>query len=152
MVPFFKRKEVGFKREEKAVLRKIVLAPVDMRISVDDDLVRFVKEKLLSIKEPTGHGRYLKISLLGHEIPFYVLSSEPSLGIIGEETEVELLPEFPRLKGDVYVLEVKTLKPSEKIIIYKGDSILHSEVEENQLKLYILRYKGKASISDIKEG
>ena len=101
---------------------------------------------------PIGKGRYLNISILGHEVPLYVLDSEPSTGLLGDGTEIELLPEMPsRLKGDVYVLEIKTLKPSEKIIIYKGDSILHSEVEENRLKLYILRYKGKASISDIRE-
>jgi len=152
MSPLFRKKTSGFKREVSEPLRRLVLAPVDMEISVDKDFIRVVREKLLKLKEPLGKGRYVSLQLLGHEMSFYILDSEPMEGLLTEDTEITVLPRLPsRLKGDKYQFEFLILKPSDSLIIYEGDHIMKSEVVEDKLKLYILRYQGKASITDIME-
>lgn len=70
----------------------IKLAPVDIRISVDNDFIRFVKDRL--IDRPATRGDTLLIMMLGHSVPFLVVNTRPN-GIvkISPTTEITILSE-----------------------------------------------------------
>jgi transitional endoplasmic reticulum ATPase len=70
----------------------IKLAPIDIRISVDSDFIRFVKDRL--IDRPAARGDTLLIMMLGHSVPFLVVNTRPS-GIvkISPTTEITILSE-----------------------------------------------------------
>jgi transitional endoplasmic reticulum ATPase len=70
----------------------IKLAPVDIRISVDSDFIRFVKDRL--IDRPAARGDTLLIMMLGHSVPFLVVNTKPN-GIvkISPTTEITILSE-----------------------------------------------------------
>jgi transitional endoplasmic reticulum ATPase len=96
----FIRKNCGASINEYVTVRKaeveyalsVKLAPVDIRISVDNDFVRFVKDRL--IDRPCTRGDTLLIMMLGHSVPFMVVSTKPN-GIvkISPTTEVTILAE-----------------------------------------------------------
>ena len=54
----------------------VKLAPVDIRISVDNDFIRFVKDRL--IDRPATRGDTLLIMMLGHSVPFLVVNTRPN--------------------------------------------------------------------------
>ena len=70
----------------------VKLAPVDIRISVDNDFIRFVKDRL--IDRPATRGDTLLIMMLGHSVPFLVVNTRPN-GIvkISPSTEVSIMSE-----------------------------------------------------------
>ena len=70
----------------------IKLAPVDIRISVDSDFIRFVKDRL--IDRPATRGDTLLIMMLGHSVPFLVVNTRPN-GIvkISPTTEISIMSE-----------------------------------------------------------
>ena len=70
----------------------VKLAPVDIRISVDNDFIRFVKDRL--IDRPATRGDTLLIMMLGHSVPFLVINTRPN-GIvkISPSTEVSIMSE-----------------------------------------------------------
>jgi transitional endoplasmic reticulum ATPase len=96
----FIRKNCGASINEYVTVRKaeaeyalsVKLAPVDIRISVDNDFIRFVKDRL--IDRPCTRGDTLLIMMLGHSVPFMVVSTKPN-GIvkISPTTEVTILAE-----------------------------------------------------------
>ncbi|MFB0543835.1 MAG: AAA family ATPase, partial [Candidatus Bathyarchaeia archaeon] len=96
----FIRKNCGVSLNEYVMVKKaevqyansIKLAPVDIRISVDNDFVRFVKDRL--VDRPVIRGDTILIMMLGHSIPFTVVSTRPS-GIvkINSTTNVNILGE-----------------------------------------------------------
>lgn len=96
----FLRKNCGVSLNDYVVIRKaqvehaeaIKLAPVDIRISVDNDFVRFVKDRL--IDRPVIRGDTILIMMLGHSVPFIVVGTRPA-GIVGISgaTEVVILGE-----------------------------------------------------------
>ncbi len=57
----------------------VKLAPVDIRISVDNDFIRFVKDRL--VDRPATRGDTLLIMMLGHSVPFMVVNTRPN-GIV----------------------------------------------------------------------
>jgi transitional endoplasmic reticulum ATPase len=65
---------------------------VDIRISVDSDFIRFVKDRL--IDRPAARGDTLLIMMLGHSVPFLVVNTKPN-GIvkISPTTEITILSE-----------------------------------------------------------
>jgi len=70
----------------------VKLAPVDIRISVDNDFIRFVKDRL--VDRPATRGDTLLIMMLGHSVPFMVVNTRPS-GIvkITPATEITIMSE-----------------------------------------------------------
>lgn len=83
---------VTVKKAEADYAISVKLAPVDIRISVDNDFVRFVKDRL--IDRPATRGDTLLIMMLGHSVPFMVVSTRPN-GIvkISPTTEITILSE-----------------------------------------------------------
>ena len=80
------------KKAEAEYAVGIKLAPVDIRISVDNDFIRFVKDRL--IDRPATRGDTLLIMMLGHSVPFMVVNTRPA-GIvkISPTTEIQILSE-----------------------------------------------------------
>ena len=83
---------VTVKRAEADYASSIKLAPVDIRISVDSDFIRFVKDRL--IDRPATRGDTLLIMMLGHSVPFLVVNTRPN-GIvkISPTTEISIMSE-----------------------------------------------------------
>jgi len=83
---------VDVKRAEAEFAASVKLAPVDIRISVDDDFIRFVKDRL--IDRPATRGDTLLIMMLGHSVPFMVVNTRPA-GIvkISPTSEIQILSE-----------------------------------------------------------
>ena len=83
---------VSVEKAEAEYATSIKLAPVDIRISVDSDFTRFVKDRL--IDRPATRGDTLLIMMLGHSVPFLVVNTRPS-GIvkISPTTEITILSE-----------------------------------------------------------
>ncbi|MCD6479808.1 CDC48 family AAA ATPase [Candidatus Bathyarchaeota archaeon] len=96
----FIRKNCGVSINEFVTVRKanvsyaksVKLAPVDIRISVDSDFIRFVKDRL--IDRPCTRGDTILITMLGHSVPFTVVNTRPA-GIvkIAPTTEITILSE-----------------------------------------------------------
>ena len=83
---------VNIRKAEAEYASSIKLAPIDIRISVDSDFVRFVKDRL--IDRPCTRGDTLLIMMLGHSVPFMVVATRPN-GIvkISPTTEISILSE-----------------------------------------------------------
>ena len=83
---------VSVKKAEVEYAVSIKLAPVDIRISVDSDFIRFVKDRL--IDRPATRGDTLLIMMLGHSVPFLVVNTRPG-GIvkISPTTEITIMGE-----------------------------------------------------------
>ena len=94
----FIRKNCGVSLNTYVIVRKaqvvnatfIELAPLDIRISVDLDFMRFVKDRMIG--RPVIQGETIIIMMLGHSVPFKVVTTKPS-GIvkISRSTEVNVL-------------------------------------------------------------
>jgi transitional endoplasmic reticulum ATPase len=83
---------VSVKKAEVEYAVSIKLAPIDLRISVDSDFIRFVKDRL--IDRPATRGDTLLIMMLGHSVPFLVVNTRP-VGIvkISPTTEITIMSE-----------------------------------------------------------
>jgi len=83
---------VSVRKAESEYAVSLKLAPVDIRISVDNDFIRFVKDRL--IDRPATRGDTLLIMMLGHSVPFMVVNTRPA-GIvkISPTTEIQILSE-----------------------------------------------------------
>jgi transitional endoplasmic reticulum ATPase len=83
---------VTVKKVEAEYAVSIKLAPVDIRISVDSDFIRFVKDRL--IDRPATRGDTLLIMMLGHSVPFLVVNTRPG-GIvkISPTTDITIMSE-----------------------------------------------------------
>ena len=89
---------VTVKKADAEYATSVKLAPVDIRISVDNDFTRFVKDRL--IDRPATRGDTLLIMMLGHSVPFMVVSTRP-VGIvkIAPTTEISIMSEpIPELE------------------------------------------------------
>ncbi len=79
----FSRKNAGVAINEYVVVRpgkvkdatSVVLAPVDMRLNVDDDFTNFVKNRLM--ERTFVEGDTTLVMMLGHAIPFVVSKTRP---------------------------------------------------------------------------
>jgi transitional endoplasmic reticulum ATPase len=91
----FSRKNAGVAINEYVVVRpakvksalSITLAPVDMRLNVDEDFTNFVKNRLM--ERTLVEGDTTLVMMLGHSIPFTVTKTRPH-GIIKVTTETRL--------------------------------------------------------------
>ncbi|RJS86033.1 AAA family ATPase [Candidatus Bathyarchaeota archaeon] len=103
----FVRKNAGVSINEYVTVRKakvrnaisITLAPVDMRLSVDEDFMNFVKNRLM--ERTFVEGDTTLIMMLGHPIQFSVVKTRPS-GIVRltYDTRLTILSEpTPEAKG-----------------------------------------------------
>jgi transitional endoplasmic reticulum ATPase len=103
----FTRKNAGVAINEYVIVRQakvsdatnVVLAPIDMKLNVDDDFTNFVKNRLM--ERTFVEGDTTLVMMLGHAIPFTVIKSRPH-GIvrITHGTNVQILTEpTPEAKG-----------------------------------------------------
>ncbi len=103
----FTRKNAGVAINEYVIIRptkvnnatSIVLAPIDMRLNVDEDFTNFVKNRLM--ERTFVEGDTTLVMMLGHAIPFTVTKARPH-GIvrITHGTNVQILTEpVPEAKG-----------------------------------------------------
>ncbi|PIU59706.1 AAA family ATPase [Candidatus Bathyarchaeota archaeon CG07_land_8_20_14_0_80_47_9] len=91
----FTRKNAGVAINEYVVARpakvknalSLTLAPVDMRLNVDDDFTNFVKNRLM--ERTLVEGDTTLIMMLGHAIPFTVTKTRPH-GIVKVTAETRL--------------------------------------------------------------
>ncbi len=101
------RKNAGVAINEYAVVRRakvkdaisIVLAPVDMRLNVDQDFTKFVKNRL--VERAFVEGDTTLVMMLGQAIPFTVTKTRPH-GVVRMtyETNLQILSEpTPEAKG-----------------------------------------------------
>ncbi|TRO49326.1 AAA family ATPase, partial [Candidatus Bathyarchaeota archaeon] len=83
---------VTVSKAEAEYATSVKLAPVDIRISVDNDFIRFVKDRL--VDRPATRGDTLLIMMLGHSVPFMVVNTRPN-GIvkISPTTEISIMSE-----------------------------------------------------------
>jgi len=96
----FTRKNAGVAINEYVIVRpgkvkdaaNVVLAPVDMRLNVDEDFTNFVKNRLM--ERTFVEGDTTLVMMLGHAIPFTVTKTRPH-GIvrITYETNLQILTE-----------------------------------------------------------
>ncbi|MEM2103144.1 MAG: CDC48 family AAA ATPase, partial [Candidatus Bathyarchaeia archaeon] len=103
----FTRKNAGVAINEYVIARPakvkdathVVLAPVDMRLNVDDDFTNFVKNRLM--ERTFMEGDTTLVMMLGHAIPFTVIKTRPH-GIvrISHATALQIMNEpAPETKG-----------------------------------------------------
>jgi transitional endoplasmic reticulum ATPase len=103
----FTRKNAGVAMHELVSIRSaqvtnattVVLAPIDMKLNVDEDFTNFVKNRLM--ERTFVEGDTTLVMMLGHAIPFRVTKSRPH-GIvrISHSTNVQILAEpAPEAKG-----------------------------------------------------
>jgi len=103
----FSRKNAGVAINEYVLVRpakvktalSITLAPVDMRLNVDDDFTNFVKNRLM--ERTLVEGDTTLVMMLGHAIPFTVSKTRPH-GIVKvtSESKLTILNEpAPEAKG-----------------------------------------------------
>ena len=103
----FVRKNAGVSINEYVVINKaqvknasgIVLAPVDMRLNVDDDFTNFVKNRLM--ERTFVEGDTTLVMMLGHPVQFTVTRTRPR-GIVRMtyDTKLQILTEpAPEAKG-----------------------------------------------------
>jgi transitional endoplasmic reticulum ATPase len=91
----FSRKNAGVAINEYVLVRPakvksamgITLAPVDMRLNVDDDFTNFVKNRLM--ERTLVEGDTTLVMMLGHAIPFTVSKTRPH-GIVKVTAETRL--------------------------------------------------------------
>ena len=103
----FARKNAGVAINEYVTIKpasvknatNVVLAPVDMRLNMDEDFTNFVKNRLM--ERTFVEGDTTLVMMLGHAIPFTVTKSRPH-GIvrITKDTHFQILNEpAPEVKG-----------------------------------------------------
>jgi len=91
----FTRKNAGVAINEYVVVRpakvktalSLILAPVDMRLNVDEDFTNFVKNRLM--ERTLVEGDTTLVMMLGHAIPFTVTKTRPH-GIVKVTAETRL--------------------------------------------------------------
>jgi len=103
----FTRKNAGVAINEYVVVRQakvanassVILAPIDMKLNVDEDFTNFVKNRLM--ERTLVESDTTLVMMLGHAIPFTVTKTRPH-GIvrITYETNLQILAEpAPEAKG-----------------------------------------------------
>jgi transitional endoplasmic reticulum ATPase len=101
----FTRKNAGMAINEYVLVRptkvksalSITLAPVDMRLNVDEDFTNFVRNRLM--ERTLVEGDTTLVMMLGHAIPFTVTKTRPHAIVkVTTETRLTILNE-PALEG-----------------------------------------------------
>jgi len=103
----FTRKNAGVSINEYVIVRRaevkdatsIVLAPIDMRLNVDEDFTNFVKNRLM--ERTFVEGDTTLVMMLGHPVQFTVMKTRPR-GVVRltYDTKLQILAEpAPEAKG-----------------------------------------------------
>jgi hypothetical protein len=126
----FTRKNAGVAITEYVIVKpakvkealNVSLAPVDMRINVDEDFTNFVKNRLMDRTLVEGDTTF--VIMLGHTIPFTAVNTDPK-GIVKvtHKTKLQVLSEptteaaelAPELKRMMELRRFAWLKEMEKI-------------------------------------
>jgi transitional endoplasmic reticulum ATPase len=103
----FTRKNAGAAINEYVLVRpgkvkdavSVILAPIDMRLNLDEDFTNFVKNRLM--ERTFVEGDTTLVMMLGHAIPFTITKTRPhDIVRITYETSVQILDQpFPGVKG-----------------------------------------------------
>jgi transitional endoplasmic reticulum ATPase len=90
---------VSVRRADVKPAQSVMLAPVDMKLTVDNDFINFVKNRLIEI--PLVEGDTLLVTMLGTAIPFVAVRVRPHAIVkIVTDTQVQVLAEpAPEKKG-----------------------------------------------------
>jgi len=137
--------EVKKAEVKDAVLCKI--APVDIRIVVDAEFTRFVKDRL--IDRPATIGDTILIMMLGHSVPFQVMETNPEGHIIiskdteikiqGEPVQNVIQPPSPKNLQTAIptqnTIRLAIVKDKESFKIFEGEELYHTstliEIKDN---------------------
>ncbi|MCS7120060.1 MAG: CDC48 family AAA ATPase [Nitrososphaerota archaeon] len=103
----FTRKNAGVSINEYVIVQRadvkdalsIILAPIDMRLNVDEDFTNFVKNRLM--ERTFVEGDTTLVMMLGHPVQFTVMKTRPQ-GVVrlNYDTKLQILPEpAPEAKG-----------------------------------------------------
>ena len=115
---------VSLRKAEVEPARYIKLAPVDIRISVDSDLVNLVRDSLMD--RPCVRGDTQLIKIRGVSVPFKVLDTLPR-GIIKtlETTEIEILSEpslvVEQQNKNIYYVQIINCEDLENLNVSIGE-------------------------------
>jgi len=103
----FTRKNAGVSIHEYLIVRRaevkdatgIVLAPIDMRLNVDEDFTNFVKNRLM--ERTFIEGDTTLVMMLGHPVQFTVMKTRPhGIARLTYDTKLQILTEpAPEAKG-----------------------------------------------------
>jgi len=137
----FTRKNAGVSVNEVVTVRRaevknaasIVLAPVDIRINVDEDFTNFVKNRLM--ERTFVEGDTLVVKMLGHPVQFAVMNTRPHGVVrITYDTKLQILNEplpSPALPVQVELTSINELNNlnAEIEILEKGYDIINKNIE-----------------------
>ncbi|MFB0514365.1 MAG: hypothetical protein ACETVQ_02185, partial [Candidatus Bathyarchaeia archaeon] len=145
----FTRKNAGLLINKHASIRpakvedaqRLLLAPIDMRLNVDEDFTNFVKNRLM--ERVFFEGDSLRVALLGHPIPFKVIRAKPR-GVpirVSYITGLTILNEpfrpLRKPEGDIkYLLRIDWLKhlasriKATKVVFSIADYAISDEQEQ----------------------
>lgn len=80
---------VKVSRAEVKTALKMLLAPVDMRLNVDQDFTNFVKNRLM--ERTFFEGDTTLVMMLGHALPFYIVRTDPHADCVRIIKETSLM-------------------------------------------------------------
>lgn len=90
---------IGAELPKKAIkkyndLRKLVLQPLDMKINVDEDFKKFIRDYIMrNHPDPIGLYEILKIMLLGHEVKLIATEVDSLFATLRPDTELIITSE-----------------------------------------------------------
>jgi transitional endoplasmic reticulum ATPase len=107
---------VSIKKANVKEAQSIVLAPTDVRLSVDEEFINFVKRRFMEM--PFVEGDMTLLSIFGSAVPLFVVRTRPHGPVkIVEDTAVQVLSEpSPEKKGI-------------PIVTYEDIGGLHEEIQ-----------------------
>lgn len=122
------------------------LAPLDIRLVVDEQLTKFISNRI-NDKSLTLDS-IIDIKLGDKTCKFIVVYANPESGIVSLDTKIKIFNEPPEKETkNNFKLEILSIKNNENIILGEKDYILKTEVlqmDKNQypkkIVLYIMRY------------
>lgn len=140
---------VTVKKAKPEYASSIKLSPIDIRISVDSEFIRYVRDRL--IERPCIKGDVLRVTMLGHTVPFLLHETEPEgIVTITSKTTVIILSEPTPPEEEVQSLrrrfrfkhlqKVETMYAVDETFFYiksleEGESKQHSTDETEIIKV-----------------
>jgi hypothetical protein len=116
-------------------IKKVVIAPIDLTLKVDQDFLNFCKNKLKGLDvEPD---KIIVMKVLRKPIRFEVKECAPKKGKIGEKTELIILPRNPLANVTYECTQINAFMTDGQVKQILSDMVLNSEItEENGMKLW----------------
>jgi len=137
----FSRKNAGVSMNEYVIVRcgevkdatRIVLAPADMRLNVDEDFTSFVKNRLM--ERTFVEGDTILVMMIGHPVRFTVTKTRPH-GIVRltHNTDAQILAEPLPLPPPTVEVELTSVNELDNLnveieVLEKGYDILNKSIE-----------------------